>query len=555
MVALDVRDITKRFPGVLANDRISLSVPAGQVHALIGENGAGKSTLMSILFGLVRPDSGQVLLDGVPRSFSSSQDAIRAGLGMVFQSFKLFPEHTVLENVIYGAEPRRGWFLDLRRARREVGEISRTFGFDLPLDARVDDLPVGVLQRVEIVKALYRRAEVLILDEPTAVLTPQEAQALFAVLRTLADAGKSVIFITHKLDEVMAVADRVTVLRDGRVIATHDVAATSEREISAQMTGRQVELRRRRAERDPGEVVLAVSDLRVTSRDRTLLGGVSFRVRAGEIVGVAGVAGNGQDVLAAALAGHTPVTGGRVELLGRDVTHAGNAERRAAGLRHIPEDRDRTGTAAQGDIVANLAIGHHRLPPLRRSGLLRPRELRAHAERLMARFGVRAAGPSTLAGTLSGGNAQKLVVARELARPTGFLLAEQPTRGVDIGAIEAIHDELDAYRRRGGGVLLVSSELSEIRNLCDRVVVMFEGRVMADVPVDALGDADLGLLMAGRPLPAALDAALPAALDAAVTPPPSPPPSPPSLSPPPVPARPPSPPPEPRSAERRGAPS
>ncbi|MER7368302.1 ABC transporter ATP-binding protein [Nonomuraea wenchangensis] len=501
VISLELRDITKRFPGVLANDRISLSVPAGQVHALIGENGAGKSTLMSILFGLVRPDSGHVLLNGAERSFASSHDAIRAGLGMVFQSFRLFAEHTVLENVIYGAEPRRGWFLDLRRARREVGEICRAFGFDLPLDARVDDLPVGVLQRVEIVKALYRRAEVLILDEPTAVLTPQEAQALFTVLRSLAAAGKSVIFITHKLDEVMAVADRVTVLRDGRVIATHDVAGTSPREISAQMTGRQIELRQRRAARAPGEVVLRATALRVTTRDRTVLDGVSFQVRAGEIVGVAGVAGNGQEIMASALAGHTPVTGGTVTLLGRDITRAGNAARRAAGLRHIPEDRDRAGTAAHGDIVVNLGVGHHRQPPLLRAGLLRPRELRAHAERLIARFGVRAASPAIPVGTLSGGNAQKLVVARELARPTGFLLAEQPTRGVDIGSIEAIHDELDAYRRQGGAILLVSSELSEIRNLCDRVVVMFEGRITADLPADAVSDADLGLLMAGQPLP------------------------------------------------------
>ncbi|MFC4120058.1 ABC transporter ATP-binding protein [Nonomuraea zeae] len=498
MVHLELRDITKSFPGVLANDGISLTVPAGEVHALIGENGAGKSTLMSILYGLVRPDSGRILLDGRERSFASSQDAIRAGLGMVFQSFKLFGEHTVVENVVFGAEPRRGWFLDRARAAREVGEISRAFGFDLPLHTRVGELPVGVLQRVEIVKALYRKAEVLILDEPTAVLTPQEAEALFAVLRSLAAAGRSVIFISHKLDEVLAVADRVTVLRDGRVVATHDVGRTSPREISAQMTGREIELGERRAAGERGPVVLDVDRLRVGARDRTLLGGVSLQVHAGEMVGVAGVAGNGQDVLAGALAGHIPVAGGTVTLLGHDVTRAANARRRAAGLAHIPEDRDRSGTAAQGDAVVNLGLGHHRAPPLLRSGILRPRAMRAHAERLIARFGVKIAAPGTRVGTLSGGNAQKLVVARELGRHTAFLLAEQPTRGVDIGSIEAIHGELDAYRRRGGAILLVSSELSEIRNLCDRVIVMFEGRVMADVAADTVSDADLGLLMAGR---------------------------------------------------------
>ncbi|WP_433435037.1 ABC transporter ATP-binding protein [Nonomuraea sp. CA-141351] len=504
MVHLELQGITKRFPGVLANDAISLTVPAGQVHALIGENGAGKSTLMSILYGLVRPDSGRILLDGVERSFASSQDAIRAGLGMVFQSFKLFEELTVVENVVFGAEPRRGrllgrgWFLDRGAAERTVEEISRTFGFDLPLRRRVSDLPVGVLQRVEIVKALYREAEVLILDEPTAVLTPQEAEALFAVLRSLAVAGKSVIFITHKLDEVMAVADRVTVLRDGRVVATHDVARTSPREISAEMIGREVEPRERRAGREGGPVVLEVDSLSVRAGGRSLLDDVSLRVHGGEIVGVAGVAGNGQDVLAAALAGHTPVASGTITLLGQDVTRVGNARRRAAGLSHIPEDRNRSGTAAQGDAVVNLGIGYHRAPPLLEAGLLRPRALRAHAERLIDRFGVKITSPSTPVGTLSGGNAQKLVVARELGRETRFLLAEQPTRGVDIGSIEAIHAELDAYRRRGGAILLVSSELTEIRSLCDRVVVMFEGRVMADLATGTVSDADLGLLMAGR---------------------------------------------------------
>ncbi|GAA2214514.1 ABC transporter ATP-binding protein [Nonomuraea monospora] len=497
MAALELRGITKRFPGVLANDGISLTVPAGQVHALIGENGAGKSTLMSILYGLLRPDAGHILLDGAERTFASSQDAIRAGLGMVFQSFKLFEEHTVVENVVFGAEPRRGWLLDRRRARREVAGISRTFGFDLPLDALVRDLPVGVRQRVEIVKALYRRAEVLILDEPTAVLTPQEAEALFAVLRSLAASGRSVIFITHKLEEVMAVADRVTVLRDGRVVATHDVARTSPRKISAEMTGREVTFAERRAPRAPGRVVLEVSGLRAAAGDGTRLDGVSFQVRAGEIAGIAGVAGNGQDVLAAALAGHAAVTGGTVTLLGHDVTRAGNAARRAAGLGHIPEDRNRDGTAAQGDAIVNLAIGYHREPPLLRSGRLRSRELRAHAERLIGRFGVRIASPGTAVGTLSGGNAQKLVVARELGRPTDFLLAEQPTRGVDIGSIEAIHAELDAYRARGGAVLLISSELSEIRNLCDRVLVMFEGRLTADLRTDDVTDTGLGLLMTG----------------------------------------------------------
>ncbi|MFE2327141.1 ABC transporter ATP-binding protein [Streptomyces sp. NPDC059385] len=484
---VELTGITKRYPGTLANDAVDLSVRRGEIHALMGENGAGKSTLMSVLYGTERPDAGTIRIHGREVDFSGPADAIAAGLGMVHQSFRLFDSLTVAENVVFRAEPRRFGLLDRAAARRRVRELAEEHGLPVDPDARVGDLPVGVRQRVEILKLLYRGARVLILDEPTAVLTPDEAVRLFAVLESLAAQGRSVILVTHKLHEVLEGAHNVTVLRDGRVTARLRTADTTAAEIAGAMTGRRVELDRVHPPGTPGEVVLSVSGVR----------GVDLTVRAGEIVGIAGVAGNGQSELIEALAGLRPVEAGRIELTGHDITHASPAARRAAGLAYIPEDRAAVGTAPAASVADNLAMGHHRRPPATRHGLLRPAALRAHARSLIERFGIKTPSPGTPAGALSGGNLQKLLVGRELAHDAPLLLVEQPTRGVDVGAIQQIHEQLIAYRDAGHAVLLVSAELSEIRSLSDRILVMYEGRISASHTRDDADEHSLGLAMAG----------------------------------------------------------
>ncbi|WP_324651811.1 ABC transporter ATP-binding protein [Georgenia sp. H159] len=498
MAELELRGITKRFPGVLANDRIDLTVAKGEIHALMGENGAGKSTLMSILYGLHRPDEGEIWLRGERREFGSPIDAIDAGLGMVFQAFKLFPSLTVAENVVYRAEVTRRGLLDRQAANRRVAEIADRYGLAVDPAARVDQVPVGVLQRVEIVKALYRDAQVLILDEPTAVLTPQEADKLFGVLRALADDGRTIIFITHKLKEVLAISDRVTVLRDGRAVATLTTGETDAAEIARHMTGRDVELQVWPPAREPGAPVLECEGLHAEGADgRVALDDVSLTVRAGEVVGIAGVAGNGQAELAEVVAGLRPVTAGSIRISGADVTAAPVAVRRSAGLAYIPEDRHDVGTAPAADTTDNLSLGHHRRPPLVRRGLLQRGRMVERARRLITNFQIKVSGPDTLVGTLSGGNLQKIVVARELDHGSPLLIAEQPTRGVDIGAIQFMHGQIAQYRDRGGAVLLISAELSEILTLSGRILVMFEGRVVAELDAATATEAQLGLLMAG----------------------------------------------------------
>jgi simple sugar transport system ATP-binding protein len=495
-VAVELRGITKRFPGTLANDAVDLTVRRGEIHALMGENGAGKSTLMSVLYGMERPDAGSIRIDGRDVTFARPGDAMAAGLGMVHQSFKLFDSLTVAENVVYAAEPRRFGLVDRAAARRRVRELAEEHGLAVDPDARVGDLPVGLRQRVEILKLLHRGARTLILDEPTAVLTPAEADALFAVLGSLAAQGRTVILVTHKLREVLEGSDRVTVLRDGRVVARLVTAETSADEIAAAMTGRAVELDRIHAPGTPGDVVLDVAGLTTDAvRD------VGLTVRAGEIVGIAGVAGNGQGELIEALAGLRPVTAGRVTLAGRDITHASATQRRARGLAYVPEDRHAVGTAPAATVADNLAMGHHRTTLSTRRGLLPPAAVRAHAGRLIERFGIKVPGPRTRASALSGGNLQKLLIGRELAHGAALLLVEQPTRGVDIGAIQNIHDQLIAYRDAGHAVLLVSAELSEIRGLADRVLVMYEGRITAAYPKDRADERTLGLAMAGGSTP------------------------------------------------------
>ncbi len=496
--ALELRGIVKRFPGVVANDRVDLAVERGEIRALLGENGAGKTTLMRILYGLYAPDEGEIYLGGQPQRFRSPTDAIQAGLGMVHQHFMLFPSLSVAENVVFGHEPKRWGLVDRRAAELRVAELGERFGLQIDPAATVDDLPVGARQRVEILKTLYRNAKVLILDEPTAVLTPRERQGLFRILRQLADEGRTVVFITHKLQEVMELAERATVLRDGRVTATVEVASTSPEELCRHMVGRDVMLRPERSAPKTGEAVLSVERLRVKgTAGRPRLDDITFDIRAGEIVGVAGVAGNGQSELVAALSGLQPATTGQVLLRGQDVTRGSIAERRRAGLAYIPEDTGGVGLALSAAVADNLLMSWRDDAELTRRGVISRSGARALAARLVERFGVKISSAAEAAGNLSGGNRQKIVVARELSRQPTLLIAEQPTQGVDVGAAEGLHRELLAVRQRGGAVLLISAELGELIALADSILVMFEGRIVGELPGPSADEETLGLLAAG----------------------------------------------------------
>jgi simple sugar transport system ATP-binding protein len=496
---LEAQGLVKRYGGTLANDHIDLAVASGEIHAVMGENGAGKTTLMNMLYGLQRPDEGRILLRGQEVSLASPLDAIAQGLGMVHQAFKLFASLTVWENIVYGAEPKQGPFLNARAARAQVGELAQRHGLQVDVGAVVGGLSVGARQRVEILKALYRRARILILDEPTAVLTPGERDGLFDVLRRLAAEGRSILFVTHKLHEVMAVTDRVTVLRDGRVAARMKTSETSPSEIVRAMTGRHVETDLPRAARAPGPPLIAVRDLTVAAKgEKPRVDHVSFEVRGGEIVGIAGVAGNGQTELIEALTGLRRPDAGEARIADTPVTHADVAAHRRAGLAYVPEDRAAVGAALAASATDNLSMGFQRRPPLSRRGWLDRGAMAARARELIARFAVKIAGERARAGSLSGGNLQKLVVARELAHEAPALIAEQPTRGVDIGATEFIHKQLIAERDRGRAVLLVSAELGEVLALSDRILVMYEGRILAEVPRADASEARLGLMMAGR---------------------------------------------------------
>jgi general nucleoside transport system ATP-binding protein len=501
MTALELEavGVVKRYGSVLANDGVDLSVERGEIHAVMGENGAGKSTLMSILYGLQQPDAGVIRLRGEETRFRSPLDAIAHGMGMVHQAFKLFNSLTVWENIVFGREPRRGPFIDRRAARATVAELAAARGLVVDPDAVLGRLSVGVRQRVEILKALYRDARILILDEPTAVLTPQERDGLFAVMRRLVGEERTILFVTHKLHEVMAITDRVTVLRDGRVVERMKTRETTARDIVRAMTGRSVSLRVDKAPAHPGPPLLEATDLTVASPSgRRLVDKASFAVRAGEIVGVAGVAGNGQTELVEALVGLRSLDGGGVRIGGRDVSAADVSARRDAGFAWIPEDRASVGSALPASAADNLAMGFHRAPPLARRGFIDGAAVVARARALIEKFGVRIVGPQAPAGSLSGGNLQKLVVARELSHEAPALIAEQPTRGVDVGATEFIHGRLVAERDAGRAVLLVSAELGEVLALSDRILVMYEGRILAETPQAEADEATLGLLMAGR---------------------------------------------------------
>jgi simple sugar transport system ATP-binding protein len=495
---LELRGITKQFPGVLANDHIDLDLKRGEVHALLGENGAGKSTLMNILYGLYRPDEGEILIQGKPVAFSSAKDAIAQGIGMVHQHFMLIPVMTVAENIVLGTEPTEaGVFLDYSAARERVREIATTFGFRVDPDARVQNITVGQQQRVEILKALYRRADILILDEPTAVLTPQEATELFGILKSLRSEGMSIIFISHKLNEVLEIADRISVLRRGKKIGTVPREGATEPELARMMVGRDVVLRVEKPPPTMGEPLLEISDLHVfDDREIEKVRGVSLQVRAGEILGIAGVDGNGQTELIEAITGLRRPQSGTITVAGKAVRHAHARTMLDAGIGHIPEDRQRRGLVLEFSLAENIALHDYCYPPDSEHGWLFPRRLIERARRLIKDFDIRGGNPQTRAGALSGGNQQKVVVAREVERDPKALVAAQPTRGLDVGAIEYVHRRLVAERDEGRAILLVSLELEEILSLSDRILVMFEGQIVGEYPPSAT-EEELGLAMIG----------------------------------------------------------
>ncbi len=495
---LELQGITKQFPGVLADDHVDFDLRRGEVHALLGENGAGKSTLMNILYGLYKPDEGNIVVGGKHVSFGSAKDAIEHGIGMVHQHFMLIPVMTVAENIVLGTEPTRdGVFLDYDQARTRVRELSKAFGLALDPDQKIEKLTVGQQQRVEILKALYRNAEVLILDEPTAVLTPQEAQELFEIIRSLTGEGTSIIFISHKLNEVLEIADRVTVLRRGKRVDTVPREGATEDGLARMMVGREVLLRVEKTPASPGDLLLAVEDLEVLD-DRGLpaVRGVSFDVHAGEIVGIAGVDGNGQSELIEALTGLRKVHSGRIAVAGRAFQHATAREMLDAGVGHIPEDRQRRGLVLEFSIFENIALHDYAEAPDSRWGWLFPKRMIERARKLIIEFDVRGGGPLTRAGALSGGNQQKLVAAREVARDPKVLIAAQPTRGLDVGAIEYLHRRLVQERDKGRAILLVSLELDEVLSLSDRILVIYEGRIAGEHAA-GVSEEEIGLEMLG----------------------------------------------------------
>ena len=497
-LALELRGITKQFPGVLANDHIDLDVRHGEVHALLGENGAGKSTLMNILYGLYHPDEGEILLNGEPVKFASAKDAIEHGIGMVHQHFMLIPVMTVAENIVLAAEPTHaGVMLDFGEAKKRVLELSDRFGLAVDPDRKIQEITVAQQQRVEILKALYRDAKVLILDEPTSVLTPQEARELFAIIQSLRSQGTSIIFISHKLHEVLEVADRISVLRRGKKIDTVPREGATEESLARMMVGREVLLRVEKGPARPGEPLLEVEDLHaVDDRGLERVRGVTFNVRSGEIVGIAGVDGNGQTELIDAITGLQKIESGTVRVAGRECVHAQPKEVLDAGVGHIPQDRQRRGLVLDFSIAENVSLHDYDHEPDSKWGWLYPEQMLERARRLIRDFDVRGGGPRTRAGALSGGNQQKVVVAREVARNPRVLIAAQPTRGLDVGAIEYVHKRLVAERDENRAILLVSLELDEILSLSDRILVIFEGQIVGEFGPDA-SEEELGIAMTG----------------------------------------------------------
>lgn len=496
--ALEVRNLTKRFPGIVANDAVNFTLEKGEIHALLGENGAGKSTLMNMLYGLYRPDDGEILLDGHVVHINGANDAIRRGLGMVHQHFMLVPTLTVAENIILGNEVVNGVLIDIAKAQRQIADLAKNFGLDIPVDAYVHDLPVGVQQRVEIVKALYRGADILILDEPTAVLTPQEADDLFVIINRLKQQGKSIIFISHKLREVLAIADRISVLRRGKLVGSTTPAHATEAILASMMVGRDVVLHIEKSPASPTATVLEVHGVSaLDDRGSVAVNDISFMVRAGEIVGIAGVQGNGQTELVEAITGLSAPSRGQVFINGRAITGLGTNVAIDAGIGHIPEDRHHHGLVLSYTVAENMVLSTYDIAPFANGMVINHQAIAAQATTLVEKYDVRTSGVDALASTLSGGNQQKVVVARELARPLTLLVAAQPTRGLDVGSIEFIHKSIVAQRDQGCAVLLVSAELDEILSLSDRILVMFHGQIIADIPASQADRNHIGLLMAG----------------------------------------------------------
>ena len=498
--AIEMLNITKRFGNLVANDGINLQLRRGEIHALLGENGAGKSTLMSILFGLYEPDEGQILKDGNPVKIKDPNDANRLGIGMVHQHFRLVEVFSVLDNIILGAEPNKLGFLQKRIAREKIQKLSDQYKLNVKLNAKVEDITVGMQQRTEILKMLYRDNDILIFDEPTSVLTPQEIEELMIIMKNLAAEGKSILFITHKLNEIMAVADRCSVLRKGKYIGTVDIKDTTKEELSEMMVGRHVNFAVDKADADPKEKVLTVQDLVVKGKKRhkNLVDNLSLHVRAGEIVGIAGIDGNGQSELVSAITGLIEPASGSVILCDENVTQKSVRYRNTHGLSHIPEDRHKHGLILDFTLEQNMVLQRYFEPQFGKGGLIRFNEITSYSDKLIDSYDVRSGeGSKTIARSMSGGNQQKAIIAREIDREHKLLIAVNPTRGLDVGAIEFIHRQIVASRDRGAGVLLVSFELDEIMNLSDRILVMFEGRIVGELDPKKTTANELGLYMAG----------------------------------------------------------
>ena len=497
---IEMLHITKEFPGIIANDDITLQLKRGEIHALLGENGAGKSTLMSVLFGLYQPEKGIIKKNGEVVQINNPNDATALNIGMVHQHFKLIDVFTALDNIILGAETTKMGFLQKKAARAKVEELSKRYGLAVDLDAKVEDITVGMQQRVEILKMLYRDNEILIFDEPTAVLTPQEIDELMEIMRGFKKEGKSILFITHKLNEIMAVADRVTVLRKGKYVGTVETQNTTKQGLSTMMVGRSVQLQVDKDEAKPGEVILDVQGLTVPSKlhKNNAVKEVSFQVRAGEIVCIAGIDGNGQTELVYGLTGLEKASAGKVTLCGRDISKCSIHKRSAAGISHIPEDRHKHGLVLDDTLENNLVLQRFRQPEFQNGGFIKRDAVRAYAEKIIGQYDVRSGqGPVTVARSMSGGNQQKAIIGREIDRENPLLIAVQPTRGLDVGAIEYIHKQLVAQRDAGKAVLLVSLELDEVMNLSDRILVMYEGEIVGELDPKNTTVQELGLYMAG----------------------------------------------------------
>ena len=496
---IEMLHITKEFPGIKANDDITLQLKKGEIHALLGENGAGKSTLMSVLFGLYQPEAGEIRKNGEKVTINNPNDATALGIGMVHQHFKLIEVFSVLDNIILGAETTKLGFLRKKEARQKVFELSQRYGLKVDLDAKIEDISVGMQQRVEILKMLYRDNEILIFDEPTAVLTPQEIDELMVVMKNLAEEGKSILFISHKLNEIMTAANRVTVLRKGRYVGTVDVRDTDKQALSNMMVGRPVQLEVSKEEAKPTEVVLSVRGLRVPSKlhKNDAVRGVDFDVRAGEIVCLAGIDGNGQTELVYGITGLEKCSGGTVTLCGRDISHA-SVKKRLQDLSHIPEDRHKHGLVLDFTLEQNMVLQRFQDPQFQKMNFIKQDAVRGYAEGLIQKFDVRSGqGAVTVSRSMSGGNQQKAIIAREVDRDKALIVAVQPTRGLDVGAIEYIHSELVAERDRGKAILLVSLELDEVMSLSDRILVMYEGEIVGELDPKKTNIQELGLYMSG----------------------------------------------------------